>query len=75
MPHCNSIQSSHINLRKYTNIKRPCPTISGHDLFEPEVRPSSAQPLNVRETRAHTTSIKLSNNKRWLFSIEKAVSD
>ena len=35
------------------------------DLFEPEVRPSSAQqPLNVRETRAHTTSIKLSN-KRW----------
>ena len=46
------------------------------DLFEPEVRPSSAQqPLNVRETRAHTTSIKLSNNKQWLFSIEKAVSD
>ena len=36
------------------------------DLFEPEVRPSSAQqPLNVR---AHTTSIKLSNNKRWLLA-------
>ena len=34
------------------------------DLFEPKVRPC-----------AHTTSIKLSNNKQWLFSIEKAVSD
>ena len=46
------------------------------DLFEPEVRPSSAQqPLNVRETHAHTTSIKLSNNKWWLFSIEKVISD
>ena len=51
-------------------------SLQKHDFFEPEVRPSSAlQPLNVRETRAHTTSIKLSNNKQWLFNIEKAVSD
>ena len=42
MPHCNSIQSSHINLRKYTNIKRPCPTISGHAWIHhsPKMNPS-----------------------------------